>query len=219
MLCRVVFSAAVVTAALQAQRPEIGVRVGWPVISPYTVHDFEDSNRACQGQPHCGESESAGRTATLGLSVRMSLGGRIALRAMPSWQRIKFDYTALDRSSSYAQTTTADRWELPVITEWNIAGHVRPGLGAVVSMVSGEQSFSRLDVAPGFGTAEGYTNLFRVEALSRRTVAGFIADIEFPFRSRFATIAPDLRYTRWLSKHYGYRGRLDTLNIGLSLRF
>jgi hypothetical protein len=216
MLYRMLISAIFVAAALEARRLEIGVRAGWPISSPYTVNDFD---RACDGQSDCGQSESAGRAATLGLSVRMPLGKRIALRVMPAWQRIKFDYTAIDPSTSYAQTTTANRWEFPMVAEWSIGDHDRPGLGAVVSIVSGETSISRLDVAPGFGTTEGYTNLFRIEALSRRTVGGFIADIEFPFRWRFGTLAPDLRYTRWLSKHYGYRGRLDSLNIGLSIRF
>ena len=149
----------------------------------------------------------------------MPFGERIGLRLMPAWQRVKFDYSSFYPGISYAQATTANRWELPVVADWNLGNHVRPGLGGVVSVVSAERTLSRGDVAPGFGTPDGYTNLFRVDTLSRRTVAGLVADVEFPFRGHFGTIAPDVRYTRWLSKHFGNSGRLDTLSLGLSLRF
>jgi len=76
-----------------------------------------------------------------------------------------------------------------------------------------------LVVAPGFGSADGYTNRFPISQLSRSVVVGFIGDVAFPFRLPFGTIAPDLRYTRWASKHFGYQGRLNDVTAGLSIRF
>ena len=205
------------SVVLWAERPQVGFRVGWPVLSPYSATVYHAPT--CIGLTPCGQSESAGRRVSIGLALRIPVTGALALRVMPAWQRVSFDLTFLDPFSSYAQPTTANRWELPVVAEWSRWEHVRPGVGAVLSVVSAERTISRLDVAPGFGTPTGYTNLFRINSLSERAVGGAVADIEFPFRTRAGTIAPDIRYTRWFAKHFGHRGRLNTLGIGLSLRY
>lgn len=204
-------------AVFGAERPEAGVRVEWPVVSPYHVRGYEPAD--CGGLPPCSQSESAGRRATFGLSVRVPLGSRLALRVMPGWQRVSFDYSTFDRSSTYSRATTANRWEVPIVAEWRVAKHVRPGLGGVVSVVSGASTLSRNVVAPRFGIADGYTNLVRLNSLGRKTIGGVVADVEFPFHSGIVTIAPNVQYTRWFLKHFGERGRLDGLTFGISLRF
>ncbi|MBI2688391.1 MAG: hypothetical protein HYX27_18970 [Acidobacteria bacterium] len=202
--------------AAWAERPEFGAHASWPAVTPYRVRQYSPID--CGGTA-CTQLESAGRRAILGLSLRIPVAPRFALRITPAWQRISFDYTSNDRGSSYALYLTANRWELPVVAEWRLAKHVRPGIGGVASVVTPSRLTSKLVVNPGFGTPGGYTNVFRVDGSERLAVAGLVADVEFPFRVPALTIAPNLRYTRWVSKHFGERGRLDNLTVGLSLRF
>lgn len=141
-------------AAIMAERPTVGVRVAWPIL-PSLSSEFYPPNAY----------ESAGRRATFGVSLHVPLSRILAVRAAPSWQRVSFDFTSIDPISDYTLTTTGNRWEVPVVLEFRLAEHVRPGIGAAWSLVSGERTTSTLVVRPGFGTETGYTNTGRVEAL------------------------------------------------------
>src|ERR1700722_20801409 len=86
-----VFAIASYSAA--AERPEIGVLVGYPITPTFIVQDmpyFNNSYSCGTGYPAqmCGLFESAGRRPLLGISVFVPLTSRIALRASPLYQRI-----------------------------------------------------------------------------------------------------------------------------------
>ena len=185
---------------------------------PYSVDNTQLDPSDC-AWPRCAQGESAGRRATFAFSARFPLRPGLALRLTPGWQRISLDYSSFSSSVTLSQWITAHRWELPVAAEWRLAQHVRPALGGVLSVVTGERSQAFRVTAPGFGSRDGYTDLFDLPTTGIRTVAGAMADVEFPFRHGPLIIAPAVRYTRWFSKHFGRRGQLGGLSIGLSLRY
>jgi hypothetical protein len=46
------------------------------------------------------------------------------------------------------------------------------------------------------------------------------AALEFPFRFRKVTLAPELRYKRWFAKHfYGGNWMMDEFTGGVAIRF
>lgn len=209
MITRLSLLGALTAALLYPQRFELGLRAGVPILRPYL--------RLSPGFD--GVEEGAARYPTVGISARVGLPAGVAIRLMPAWQHVRFDYNTADRFGTVSQATTANRWEVPVVLEWRLHEHIRPGLGGTVSMVSNEKSWTTVVSNPGFGSPDGYTNRFRTPQLSRTRAVGFIGDVSFPYRTRFGTAAPDVRYTRWASKHFGYRGRLNEFTAGLSFRW
>lgn len=186
------------------QRFEFGLRAEWPLTSPFLKR----------------ESFFAPRHPALGLSLRAPLTRSFALRVSPTWQRLSLDgrFPSLPTSDSRL-TQTANRWQLPLLAEYSRWQHVRPALGPTLSTLTQANGESTLFVAPGFGTPSGYINRFSYNQLGSRTVPGLTAEVEFPWATPIGTLAPNLRYTRWLAKHYGYFSPLNEATVGLSLRW
>src|SRR5580658_6782923 len=131
-----------------AERPEIGILVGYPTTPTFSVQDvpyFNNSYSCGSGYPGqaCGLFESAGRRPLLGISVFVPLTRRIALRASPVYQRLSMGgemVTPLAPPAGFETdsfVTTANRWELPLSLRWRFRSHVNAGLGGTVSTVTG----------------------------------------------------------------------------------
>jgi hypothetical protein len=225
---------AICAAGRAAERPEIGVRLAFPTTATVTVEDLPYANNqfAC-GPDHpgqiCGTFESAARRPMFGLSILFPVTDVIAVRVSPLYQRFRADtqwnipyapgggvrfgetFVGTDR-----MVTTAHRWELPVSAVWKVTRHIHAGIGATVSTMAKERTVFTIVEPPNVG---GSTYRYGVQRLSRRSIGGVTADIEFPFGTRFGTIAPDVQFTRWLSRHYGERWPLNRLTLGLAVRF
>ena len=82
---------------------------------------------------------------------------------MPSWQRVGFFYLHL-RHPFYVLGgyNSKSVGVSPGRGSWRAHEHIRPGLGASLSYVSNEASWSTLVVKPGFGSPDGYTNRFQI---------------------------------------------------------
>ena len=232
-LVSVVF--AICAAGGAAERPEIGVRLAFPTTPTFKVEDrpYANDQFAC-GPDHpgqiCGSFESAARRPMFGLSILFSLGDQIALRISPLYQRFSADtewkipYASAGVGGPHAHTfvginrmvTTARRWELPVSAVWKVTRHIHAGIGGTVSIMANERTIMTI-LEPT--SASGFGDRIELQRLSRRSIGGVTADVEFPFRTRFGTIAPDVQYTRWLSRHYGERWPLDRIAVGLAIRY
>lgn len=195
-----------------AHRPEIGFRAGFPVTNSILYTPI-----ACSAlnSPPC-SYEAAGRYFLFGLSVFLPITNRLGLRTDPAYQRLSFSNdNPTPGNSDYQETTTANRWILPLLGTWNISKHLRPGVGAAVSFRTDARLTSKLSVfAPG-----AYTNLSERDPGGRSTIVGVVAAIEAPYRVRSVTLAPEIRYTRWTGKHFGRHWPLDEVSAGVAIRF
>lgn len=225
-----IFIAAVCAAA--AQRPEIGVFVGYPANAPFEVQNLPYFNNSFScGSDHpgqlCGEFGSAGRRPMLGLSVLIPVTGRIALRVSPLYERVSLGMESVEPwalpgvFSFDAFESTANRWELPLSARWRFAKHFNAGIGATVSTETGAETRDTAVYPEGLGTPGGgyRTIVFDEPPLSRRTILGGTAGVEFPFHARIGIVAPEIEYTRWASRHYGVEWPLNRVTLGVALRF
>jgi hypothetical protein len=215
-----------------AQRPEVGIFVGYPITPTFIVQDMPYFNNSYSCGPGyagqmCGLFESAGRRPLLGISVFVPLTGRIALRASPAYQRISMSSEMVTPLASPAGfetdsfVTTADRWELPLSVRWRFTSHVNAGLGGTVSTVTGggtQQTIMLPAGALGYGSGST-TYIYRENFLNNRTIGGATAGVEFLFHTRIGIIAPEVEYIRWASRHYSRVWPLDQLTVGIALRF
>jgi len=214
--------------AATAERPEIGVFMGYPVAAPFDVQNLPYFNNSFDcGPDHpgqlCGTFESAGRRPMLGVSVFVPLTGRIAFRISALYQRISLGtefvtpYALPGAVSTYTIESVANRWELPLSARWRFTKHFNAGVGGTVSTLTGAET---LDTAVYLAAGGGYgTTVYRWPELSRRTILGGTAGVEFPFRTRIGIVAPEVEYTRWASRHYGVVWPLNRVTAGIALRF
>ena len=212
--------------------PEIGVFAGYPITASFIVSDDFTMSYSCGGAYSgntCGTFESIGRRPLLGISVFVPVGSRLALRVTPIYQRISMGsetvvpFAPPAGPGTYSFATAANRWELPVSLRWRFTKHINAGLGATLSTLTGEgtrETIVEPAPAPGGGFGNTYTtSVHQFNFLSNRTLGGATAGIEFPFHTRIGTIAPDLEYTRWASRHYSGAWPLNAVTVGIALRF
>jgi hypothetical protein len=98
----------------------------------------------------------------------------------------------------------------------DIAKHVRVGLGAEASIISGART--SIEVRNTFTGYQRFT-VNHYHSLGRTAIFGAAADIEFPFRVGRLVFAPQLHYTRWTARHYTPFWSMDGLSAAVALRF
>jgi hypothetical protein len=167
--------------AATAERPEIGVFMGYPVAAPFDVQNLPYFNNSFDcGPDHpgqlCGTFESAGRRPMLGVSVFVPLTGRIAFRISALYQRISLGtefvtpYALPGAVSTYTIESVANRWELPLSARWRFTKHFNAGVGGTVSTLTGAET---LDTAVYLAAGGGYgTTVYRPQASSFRSAPG-----------------------------------------------
>jgi len=215
------FSVLLFLPALALSQIELGVRVDAPVAGPLTTHSYP---QLCANGAQCGYFESTPYHPAIGLSASVPLTRRFRLRFDPTYQRI--GVTGTSSTFAYLTTvnsplieivsktsTTANRWQLPLLFEAGVARHIRFGIGPAVSVLTDTltldwDSLREVMVVDHF-----------LRAPSRPVVGGAAASVEFPFRFGHVTLAPDLRYTRWFDGHFGGNWQLDELTAGVAIRF
>lgn len=194
----------------------------YPITAPLTLRNIPYFNNSFDcGVNHpgqaCGVFQSAGRRPMLGVSVFVPLTRRIALRASPLYQRVSWsDYAVLALPSALDTetfVTRANRWEVPVSARWRFTKHINAGVGGTLSTLTGG---GVLATDPG----DGFFRNFPLSIiLSRRTIWGGSAGVEFPIHTRIAVVAPDVEYTRWASRHFGEVWPLNRVTVGIAIRF
>jgi hypothetical protein len=94
--------------------------------------------------------------------------------------------------------------------------HINARVGWTLSTLTGEgtlDTYTYPDVLPSYSGTQD------IQFLSRRTIWGGTAGIEFPFHTRIAVVAPDVEYTRWASRRYGMVWPLNRVTVGVAIRF
>jgi hypothetical protein len=126
------------------------------------------------------------------------------------------DLQADQRKRAQVALHGGNRWRLPLLLQWDIARHVRVGLGPEASILSGACTVIEIR-----NTFTGYQRLTGdyYRRLDRTAIFGAAADIEFPFGVGRLVLAPQIHYTRWTARHYTPWWSMDELSAGVALRF
>jgi hypothetical protein len=176
----------------------------------------------------CGYHQSTPFHPAIGLSASIPITLRLRLRFDPVYQRVGITATSygfvyqstvnsplgevLGRTSS-----TANRWQFPVLLEAGLLRHLRFGIGPSVSLLTGAEGIGKV-VNPFTGTST-YMDRYSFP-VSREVIAGAATALEFPFCfENHLTLAPELRYKRWFDKHYGGNWMMDEFTGGVAIRF
>ena len=199
--------------------------VGFPAHGPIVT---VPSVASCTPSPYYGcEFETIPLHPSFGVSASVGFAKRLRLRLDATYQRAgitdnsnQFVYQTTATSplgiSASKVSTAGNRWALPLLLQWDIARHVRIGLGPEASIFSGARTVIEIR-----NTFTGYQRLTAgyYRRLDRLAIVGAAADIEFPFRVGSLVLAPQLHYTRWTSRHYTPWWTMDELRAGVALRF
>jgi hypothetical protein len=205
--------------------PEAGVMVGLPVHGPMVTIP---SVASCAPSVYYGcDFETIPLHPSFGVSASAGFAKGLRLRLDATYQRAGIT----DNSNQFVYQTTAagplsisagkfstagNRWCVPLLLQWDIARHVRVGLGPEASIFSGAGSVTEIrDTITGYQRFTGD----RYRPLNRSAIFGAAADIEFPFRVGYLVLAPQIHYTRWTARHYTPWWSMDELRVGVSLRF
>jgi len=207
------------TADILAQsRPELGVRIDVPVHGPMVVSRTLEH---CQ----CGVYSSTPRHIGIGASVSLPLFSRMRLGLDPEYQRIGVTETSVSQfyqnginsplGTAVGKTgTTANRWRLPVLMEAEVSRHIRLGIGPVASVVTDSRTILRVTDSFGLDSSRSVD-----DARPRKQgIFGVGAAVEFPFRLVAVIVAPEVRYNRWTTGHYGQLWAMDEVSVGLAIR-
>jgi hypothetical protein len=212
-------------AASAQPTPEVGVMVGLPAHGPMVTIP---SVTSCTPSPYYGcDFETIPLHPSFGVSASAGFAKRLRLRLDATYQRAGIT----DNSNQFVYQTTAtsplgisagkvssagNRWCLPLLLQWDIARHVRVGLGPEASIFSGARTVTEIR-----NTFTGYQRLTGdyYRRLDRIAIVGAAADIEFPFRVGCLVLAPQIHYTRWTARHYTPWWSMDELRAGVALRF
>ena len=212
-------------AASAQPTPEVGVMVGLPVHGPMVTIP---SVASCTPSPYYGcDFETIPLHPSFGISASAGFAKRLRLRLDATYQRAgitdnsnQFVYQTTAASplgiSAGKVSTTGNRWRLPLLLQWDIARHVRVGLGPEASILSGARTVIEIR-----NTFTGYQRLTGdyYRRLDRSAIFGAAADVEFPFGVGHLVLAPQIHYTRWTARHYTPWWSMDELSAGVSLRF
>ncbi len=200
------------------------MRIAAPLVGPLTTYSYP---ALCANGAPCSYYQSAPLHPALGLSASMPIARRLRLRFDPTYQRIGisassygfvYESTANSPLSEVVSKTssTANRWQFPVLVEAPLLRHLRFGIGPAVSLLTDAEGSTKV-INPFSGTAT-YVDRYSFP-VSRQAIAGAAAALEFPFRFRNVTLAPELRYKRWFSRHYASYWTMDEFTVGAAIRF
>jgi hypothetical protein len=210
--------------AFSQPRLEMGVRIDTPLVGPLTKYS---NLELCGTDAQCGTYQSAPPHPAIGLSASVPIAPRLRLRFDPVYQRVGISATSyIDEYQSgpnsplgeavNKRSSTADRWQFPVLVEAELPRHFRFGVGPAVSLLTGINGVGKVvDPFTGISTYVDNTSF----PVSRQAIAGAAAALEFPFRFGNVTVAPELRYKRWFDKHYGGNSTMDEFTGGVAIRF
>jgi hypothetical protein len=212
-------------AASAQPTAEVGVIVGLPVHGPMVTIP---SVASCTPGPYYGcDFETIPLHPSFGISASARFAKRLRLRLDAIYQRAgitdnsnQFVYQTTAASplgiTAGKVSTTGNRWRLPLLLQWDIARHVRVGLGPEASILSGARTLIEIR-----NTFTGYQRLTGdyYRRLDRTAIVGAAADIEFPFGVGRLMLAPQIHYTRWTARHYTPWWSMDELSAGVALRF
>jgi hypothetical protein len=213
-------------AAASAQpTPEVGVMVGLPVYGPMVTIP---SVVSCTPSPYYGcDFETIPLHPSFGISASAGFAKRLRLRLDATYQRAgitdnsnQFVYQTTAASplgiSAGKVSTSGNRWRLALLLQWDIARHVRVGLGPEASIFSAAGTVIEIR-----NTFTGYQRLTGdyYRRLDRTAIFGAAADLEFPFDVGRLVLAPQFHYTRWTARHYNPSWSMDELSAGVALRF
>jgi len=194
------------------------VRIDAPLLGPLTTYPYPQS---CS-HGLCGYYESAPFHPAIGLSASIPIAGRLRLRFDPVYQRVGISANFNPQLNSppgevvSKTSTTANRWQLPALVEAGLPRHLRLAVGPVVSLLTDAEGIDKF-VNPFLGTTTYYVDNYYFP-VSRRAIAGAAAALEFPFRLKNLTLAPEVRYKRWFDKHYGANSTMDEFTVGIAIR-
>ena len=202
----------------------MGVRVDAPLVGALTTYSYPE---LCANGAQCGYYQSAPFHPAMGLSASVPIAPRLRLRFDPVYQRVgisaasyAFEYQSGVNSplgeAVSVTSSTADRWQFPVLVEAELLRHFRFGIGPAVSLLTRTEVVGKR-IDPFFGTST-YLDTYSFP-VSRQAIAGAVTALEFPFRFGNVTLAPELRYKRWFDKHYGGSWMMDEFTAGVAIRF
>jgi len=167
-------------AAAAAQPVSWGFRAGVPLTEAFSAASGLRVSYLAASQRWV-----AGPTLELNLPFRTS----ISIDAL--YRRVRYDSTA----PGEAATTSANRWEFPMLVKHRVSGGVaRPYLaaGAMIHRLSNvKQVVTCIPLVTGCGGIGG--NPFD---LTRRTAAGVVVAGGIELRLPFLRLSPEIRYTR-----------------------
>ena len=200
----------------------MGVRIDAPLVAPLTTYSYP---QLCANGAPCGYYQNAPLHPALGISASIPIAQRLRLRFDPACQRIGLNASSYGFYESTASTplgelvsktsSTANRWQFPLLIEAGLLRHLQFGIGPAVSLLTATEETTKL-VNPFSGTTYVKSYAFPV---SRQAITGAAAALEFPFRFGNVTLAPELRYKRWFDKHYGGNWTMDEFTGGIAIRF
>jgi hypothetical protein len=212
-------------AAVAQPEPEVGVMVGLPAHGPMVTIP---SPVSCTPSPYYGcDFETIPLHPSFGVSASAGFIKRLRLRLDATYQRAGIT----DNSNQFVYQTTAasplgivaskvstagNRWRLPLLLQWDIARHVRVGLGPEASIFSGARTVIEIR-NPFTGNQRFNGDYYR--RLDRTAILGAAADLEFPFRLGRLVLAPQIHYTRWTARHFTPWWSMNELSGGVALRF
>jgi|BarGraNGADG00212_1021973.scaffolds.fasta_scaffold54567_1 hypothetical protein len=206
-------------------RLEMGVRIDAPIVGPLTTYS---SPTLCANLAPCGLYESAPLHPAIGLSVSVPIAPRLRVRFDPTYQRIGLSdssYEFLNETTANSPvdevvgktSATANRWQFPALIEARLLRHLHFGIGPAVSLLTAIGATTKVKIIDPFPGAYPYVYTY-ISPVSRQAIAGAAAALEFPFRFRNVTLAPELRYKRWFDKHYGGNWTMDEFTVGIAIR-
>ena len=203
----------------------MGVRIDAPLVGPLTTNSYPE---LCANGAQCGYYQSAPFHPAMGLSASIPIAPRLRLRSDPVYQRVgisatsyAFEYQSTVNSplgEVVAKTSsTANRWQFPALIEARLLRHLHFGIGPAVSLLTAIGATTKVKIIDPFPGAYPYVYTY-ISPVSRQAIAGAAAALEFPFRFRNVTLAPELRYKRWFDKHYGGNWTMDEFTVGIAIR-
>lgn len=174
----------------------------------------------------CALLESSALHPWVGVSISAAISTRLRVRFDPLYQRIGIDdstYVGVYEKgvgsafgiAAGRYSTKSNRWQVPALLEAQLSPRLRLGIGPALSILTGHRN-SFLIPSPFKPDLSGDGSGWRTA--DRDVMAGISTAAEFPFRMSRMVIAPELRYTRWTSKHYGANWAPDQLTCGIAFR-
>ncbi len=204
---------------------DVGVMAGLPAHGPMMT---TSSVVSCTRSPYYGcDLETMPLHPSFGLSASGAFTKRLRLRLDATYQRVgitdninQFVYQTTVTSPlgiiTSKNSTAGNRWHPSVLLQWDIARHVRVGLGPAASILSGARTV--YETRNPFTGYQRFTDKF-YRQLDRVGILGATAALEFPFRVGRLVLAPQIQYTRWAARHYNPWWSRDEASASVALRF